>query len=128
MENGSRFDSFSVRPLALRQPAGMQLSGTEREVGCIPAGMPFCSLVPAESEVVHMATAKQRLQFDFNKESLKQLDALREATGLSNRAELIRYALRFFHWMHIELVEKKATLLLERDGKQFEVAFPFWGP
>lgn len=72
--------------------------------------------------------SKHRLQFDFTEEALKQLDSLRESTGLSNRAEVVRHALRFFHWMLNELRDKKATLVLERDGKQYVITFPFWGP
>ena len=70
--------------------------------------------------------AKHRLQFDFSDESLKELDGLREATGLTNRAELIRQALRFLQWTLTETQENAATLLLEKNGKLREVVFPFW--
>ena len=69
--------------------------------------------------------AKHRLQFDFNDEALKEIDALREETGLPTRAELIRHALKFFQWT---LNEKKngSSVLLEKNNKTREVIFPFW--
>ena len=41
---------------------------------------------------------KHRLQLDFTQQALRELDGLREATGLPNRAEVIRQALRFLQW------------------------------
>ena len=38
--------------------------------------------------------AKTRLQFDFTDEALGELDELKGATGATNRAEVIRQALR----------------------------------
>jgi metal-responsive CopG/Arc/MetJ family transcriptional regulator len=69
---------------------------------------------------------KHRLQFDFSEEMLRELDELREATGLPNRAELIRNALRFLKWTFDETQRRNAAILLEKDGKQREVVFPFW--
>ena len=73
-----------------------------------------------------MSKHRHRLQFDFNEESLRQLDELREATGLPNRAELIRQSLRLFSWIMDQTQNKKATFLLEKDDKIREVVFPFW--
>ena len=69
--------------------------------------------------------AKHRLQFDFDDVAIKEIDALREATALPNRAELIRQALRFLQWT-LEETKRGATLLIEKDGKLREVIFPFW--
>ena len=70
---------------------------------------------------------KKRLQFDFTEESLRELDELREITGLPTRAELVRHALRLLQWTIDETANKGATVLLEKDGKIREVVFPFWG-
>ena len=68
---------------------------------------------------------KHRLQLDFAEDSLKELDQLKEVTGLPNRAEVIRQALRLLQWTIQETEVKGATLLLEKNGKQREVVFPF---
>jgi metal-responsive CopG/Arc/MetJ family transcriptional regulator len=69
---------------------------------------------------------KHRLQLDFTGKALDDLDALKEVTELPNRAEVIRQALRLLQWTVQETHEKGGTLLLERDGNQREVIFPFW--
>ena len=69
---------------------------------------------------------KHRLQLDFSAEALRELDELRQDTGLSTRAELIRQALRLLQWTVAETQKKNSTILVERDGKLREVVFPFW--
>lgn len=69
--------------------------------------------------------AKQRLQFDFDEAVLKEVDALREATALPNRAELVRHALRFLQWA-LDETKKGETLLIEKDGHVRQIIFPFW--
>ena len=69
--------------------------------------------------------AKHRLQFDFDDVAIKEIDQLREATALPNRAELIRQALRFLQWT-LDETNKGATLLIEKNGNVREVIFPFW--
>jgi Arc/MetJ-type ribon-helix-helix transcriptional regulator len=68
---------------------------------------------------------KHRLQLDFSDEALKDLDALKETTGMPNRAEVIRQALRLLQWTLNE-TQNDATLLIEKGGRQREVIFPFW--
>ncbi len=68
---------------------------------------------------------KRRLQFDFDELAVKELDELREAAALPNRAELIRQALRFLQWT-LDETRKGSTLLLEKDGNLRQVIFPFW--
>ena len=68
---------------------------------------------------------KRRLQFDFDEVAVKELDELREATALPNRAELIRHALQFLQWT-LDETRKGSTLLLEKDGNLRQVIFPFW--
>ncbi len=70
--------------------------------------------------------ARNRLQFDLTDEALKEVDELRQETGLSTRAELIRNALRFLQWALEQIRDHKANLLIEKDGKIREVVFPFW--
>ena len=67
-----------------------------------------------------------RLQFDFTEETLKELDTLREETGLPTRAALMRYALKFLRWTLQETQEKGDFLLLKKSGKVREVVSPFW--
>jgi Arc/MetJ-type ribon-helix-helix transcriptional regulator len=69
--------------------------------------------------------AKTRLQFDFSDESLGQLDELKGATGATNRAEVIRQALRLLQWTIEQTRDEKATVLVEKNGKQREVIFPY---
>ena len=69
--------------------------------------------------------AKTRLQFDFSDESLGELDALKEATGASNRAEVIRRALQMLQWTIEQVRDEDATVIVEKNGRQREVIFPF---
>lgn len=69
---------------------------------------------------------KHRLQLDFTAEALHDLDELRQTTGLPNRAEVIRQALRFLQWTIHEAQENQANLLIEKDGKLRQIVFPFW--
>jgi metal-responsive CopG/Arc/MetJ family transcriptional regulator len=69
--------------------------------------------------------AKTRLQFDFTDEALGELDELKSATGASNRAEVIRQALRLLQWTIEQTKDENATVLVEKNGRQREVIFPF---
>ena len=69
---------------------------------------------------------KHRLQLDFTEEALQDLDELKETTGMPNRAEVIRQALRLLRWTIQETHNNDATILIEKDGRQREVIFPFW--
>jgi len=69
-----------------------------------------------------------RLQFDLADEALKEVEELRKETGFLTRAELIRNALKFLQWAVEQTRDGRNTLLVERDGKQREVIFPFWRP
>jgi hypothetical protein len=60
---------------------------------------------------------KKRLQFDFTQDALEELDQLQKATGLPSRAELIRHSLRLLQWVVDQTQNKKATLLIEKDGR-----------
>jgi metal-responsive CopG/Arc/MetJ family transcriptional regulator len=69
--------------------------------------------------------AKTRLQFDFTDEALGELDELKGATGATNRAEVIRQSLRLLQWTIEQIRDQNATVLVEKNGKQREVIFPF---
>ena len=72
-----------------------------------------------------MHMAKTRLQFDFTDEALNELDELKGATGATNRAEVIRQSLRLLQWTIEQTQDEKATVLVEKNGRQREVIFPF---
>ena len=69
--------------------------------------------------------AKTRLQFDFTEDALSELDELKGATGATNRAEVIRQALRLLQWTVEQTKDENATVLVEKNGRQREVIFPF---
>ena len=69
--------------------------------------------------------AKTRLQFDFTDEALGELDELKGATGATNRAEVIRQSLRLLQWTIEQTRDQDATVLVEKNGRQREVVFPF---
>jgi hypothetical protein len=69
--------------------------------------------------------AKTRLQFDFTEDALSELDELKSVTGASNRAEVIRQALRLLQWTIVQTKENDGTILVEKNGVQREVIFPF---
>ena len=72
-----------------------------------------------------MHMAKTRLQFDFTEDALSELDELKGATGATNRAEVIRQSLRLLQWTIEQTRDEKATVLVEKNGRQREVIFPF---
>jgi hypothetical protein len=78
---------------------------------------------PAEERPKSMA--KNRLQFDFSDEALEQLDELKDATGAPTRAEVIRQALRMLQWTVEQVRDEDATVIVEKNGRQREVIFPF---
>lgn len=69
--------------------------------------------------------AKTRLQFDFTEDALNELDELKGATGATNRAEVIRQSLRLMQWTIEQIRDEKATVLVEKNGRQREVIFPY---
>lgn len=69
--------------------------------------------------------AKNRLQFDFTDEALGELDELKSATGAQNRAEVIRRALQMLQWTIEQVQDEHATVIVEKNGRQREVIFPF---
>ena len=72
-----------------------------------------------------MHMAKTRLQFDFTEDALNELDELKGATGATNRAEVIRQSLRLLQWTIEQIRDENATVLVEKNGRQREVIFPY---
>ena len=69
---------------------------------------------------------KRRIQLDFSEQLITEIDRLQSRAGFATRAELIRHALRFLQWTMSEVNDRNATLIIERDGTQREILFPFW--
>jgi hypothetical protein len=70
------------------------------------------------------AGKKQRLQFDFGRKALRELDSLKDAMLFPTRAELIRHALWFLGWAWKEINENGASLMLERNGEKIRIVLP----
>ena len=69
---------------------------------------------------------KTRVQFDFTPDALGQLDDLKGRIKASNRAEVVRNALRVLQWL-VDTLKSGGRILVERDGKVESVVFPFLG-
>lgn len=69
-------------------------------------------------------TDKYRVQLDFSGKAVAELEKLKRDIGASSRADVIRNALRWLFWCS-EQVSQGGAILVERDGKQREVVFPF---
>jgi len=67
---------------------------------------------------------KSRVQFDFTPEALQTLDKLKSRLNVSTRADVIRYSLRVLDWV-LSTIESNAKILVEKDGRQQEIVFPF---
>lgn len=65
-----------------------------------------------------------RVQLNFSGKNLADLDELKDITAASARAEVLRNALRWMYWCAEEVLQG-STIIVEREGKQREVVFPF---
>ncbi len=65
-----------------------------------------------------------RIQFNFTKEALEELDELKESAFAPSRAEVIRWGLRLVQWV-IEQSRNGTKIIIEKDGALREVNFPF---
>ena len=52
---------------------------------------------------------KERVQFDFSHEALLRLDEVKEKTGATTRAEVVRNALRLYEWL-VNEVDAEGTV------------------
>ena len=67
---------------------------------------------------------KSRVQFDFTPEALQTLDKLKDRLHVNTRADVVRYSLRTLDWV-LSTIESDAKILVEKDGRQQEIVFPF---
>jgi hypothetical protein len=67
---------------------------------------------------------KSRVQFDFTPEALQTLDKLKDRLNVKTRADVVRYSLRILDWV-LSTLESDAKILVEKDGRQQEIVFPF---
>lgn len=67
---------------------------------------------------------KTRVQFDFTQEALQTLDRLKGRLNVGTRADVVRYSLRVLDWV-LSTTESNAKILVEKDGRQQEIVFPF---
>lgn len=58
---------------------------------------------------------KERLQFDFTSEAVTRLDNLRELSGASSRAEVVRNALRLYEWFMTEVQAEDTIQIFNKD-------------
>lgn len=67
---------------------------------------------------------KYRVQLDFTAEAFQELESLKTRLGAASRAEAVRYGLAALRWLFSQL-SSGATILVEKDGVQQQVVFPF---
>jgi len=70
-------------------------------------------------------TEKYRVQLDFSKEALEELDSLQEKLHASSRAEVVRNALGVLKWATNHVLAKNRIVVEKKDGERAEVDFPF---
>lgn len=60
---------------------------------------------------------KVRVQFEFTVDALARLDALRQVTDASTRAETIRNALRLYEWFVNEAKSDSTIICMDKRGE-----------
>ena len=70
-------------------------------------------------------TEKYRVQLDFSKEALEELDALQKKLHAASRAEVVRNALGVLKWVTNNLAEENKIVVEKKTGEHAEVDFPF---
>lgn len=75
------------------------------------------------SEKEETLAEKARVQFDFDPEALKRLDAIVEKMELSTRAEVIRKALKVYEWLVNEVNPRDIIHVVKSDGGDTDI-FP----
>jgi hypothetical protein len=93
-----------IQPDDKQKPVGGQAQNSARE--------------PVQKE----ARTKERVQLDFAPEALERLDQLKELTGASTRAEIIRQALRLYEWFVID-IDPNDTLTVTNDDDKIKATF-----
>ena len=60
---------------------------------------------------------KERVQFDFSYESLQRLDDVKEKTGATTRAEVVRNALRLYEWLVNEVDTEDTVKVFDKNNE-----------
>lgn len=82
-----------------------------------------CNLI-SEGTSLADKKKKKKVQFDFTKEAVDEIDELQKRVGLPTRAETIRHAIAFLRWA-VNETRNGGTLGIERNGEiRFQI--PFW--
>ena len=68
---------------------------------------------------------KYRVQLDFSKEALGELDTLQKKLHAASRAEVVRNALGVLKWVTSNLAEENKIVVEKKNGEHAEVDFPF---
>ena len=64
-----------------------------------------------------LSKKKERVQLDFSTEALERLDELKEKTGASTRAEVVRQALRLYEWFVNETEPNSTIRITNSQGE-----------
>jgi metal-responsive CopG/Arc/MetJ family transcriptional regulator len=70
-------------------------------------------------------TEKYRVQLDFSKEALEELDTLQRKLHAASRAEVVRNALGVLKWVTNNLAEENKIVVEKKTGEHAKVDFPF---
>lgn len=66
---------------------------------------------------------KHRVQIDFQKEALDELDRLQTSAQLKTRADAIRYGLRLLQWFTQQIKDGNQVLVKKTNGEVREIVF-----
>lgn len=69
---------------------------------------------------------KVRIQLDFTREAVKELDILQTAMRTSSRAQVIRDSLGVLRWVVNNLKEDNTILVEKKNGEKVRIEFPFF--
>ncbi len=64
-----------------------------------------------------------RIQFDFEEESIKELETLRAKLNLRNRGDVLLHSLGLLKWLVRELREGSRIKVSRKNGTETEVVF-----
>ena len=77
----------------------------------------------SSSESESQNRKKERVQLDFTSEALMRLDDIKAKTEATNRAEVIRQALRLYEWFINEVDADYTIQVLGKDEKEVIAKF-----
>lgn len=68
-----------------------------------------------------MAEKKERIQFDFSVDALQRLDTIKQITGATSKAEVVREALKFYEWLVTEVNEGNTVKVFNESNEAVAV-------